>query len=95
MKSNSTLWAVIILVAILSITGVGIYAIYVKKTSKAGYVNESALFNLIGKDFSWFNDTFASDMVANGRNDKVANAMYDYNPDSSSTSDINPFGLTQ
>lgn len=73
MKSNQT-WIIVAILLILCATGVGIYAIYVKKRTKAGYVSDN-VFDVMTSGFPWYAEDYAQATVQYGRNDKVAGTI--------------------
>lgn len=76
MKNNGTLIAVVVIFAIIVLGALYAFTVWQKEKNKAGHVDQDGIMGVITSPFSWFNENYGVALVANGRNDKVANAMY-------------------
>lgn len=82
--SYKALWITMTVLGILAITAIILFALYVKKSTSPQNVSDK-VFDVMSQGFDWMNEDYASDLVADGRNDKVASAN---NGGSSSSSNM-------
>ena len=71
--SYKALWITMTVLGILAITAIILFALYVKKSTSPQNVSDK-VFDVMSQGFDWMNEDYASDLVADGRNDKVASA---------------------
>lgn len=72
--SYKGLWITIAVLGILAITGISIYALYVKKKTDSSNVSDK-IFDVMTGNYDWFAENYAVTTVANGRNDQQTAAL--------------------
>lgn len=63
MKKDFNIWPIVAIIAILAACGLGIYGIYAKKSSKAGYVSDD-IMKVFTSGYDWFAENYGSDVLA-------------------------------
>lgn len=73
MKNKNTIWAIIAIIAICAAAGIGVFAIWQNNKNKPGSLDQAQLMALIASPFNWFNEDYADNLVAGGRESRTNN----------------------